>query len=217
MVISRNMLREILQRSQPESLGTIAGRYKRIDYRTFTTYSGIDVLFIEGSNEPRDWFINLMGFIAFPFLLFHPGYWIKAIQLNQYIEKFYRSNSKKVKRSGDPGRKFILSGYSYGAAIATIYRVIYGRKNKNIFCTIVFGCPSTIGLFNFATLKWKRDKYISLSKRDDFTNYTGLVWPYRKAWFQYMLKSNRKGLIKGHYKDAYFNALKEDDIELKTS
>jgi len=173
---------------------------EKIDYKIFKseTMNGL-VLYIEGSNEPSDWAVNLMGFLSFPF--YSLGYFLKSIRLKKLIDKNLA------------GQPYVLVGYSYGAAVVSVYVARYirsklkKRKDKGFRGALAIAPPVCFGHLN---PKRPKDLTVYL-KPDDFVNYSKVLFlRYRFPKRPYRLQKTGSDLIQGHMLSAYIKALDKE-------
>jgi hypothetical protein len=176
-----------------------------LSFRILVTADAV-VLAFQGSYEKRDW-INNFYFIAKPYrkmpkLWFcHSGFaraWDSGKDyITERVKNYILENGNK---------KFIITGYSHGAAIATLaheWFVFNGFHPK----TVVFGCPRVLWM----PAKWMEERFVgytSIGTRGDIVTHV----PPALFGFRHIFKVQRIGEQKmishlPHYPDNYLNNL----------
>jgi hypothetical protein len=164
--------------------------WKGLDYKLFDSKKGTKILYIAGTNEPKDWLINLCGLLVLP--LVHVGYLLMAVKLRKMVKSIFPNDEP-----------FFLAGHSYGGAVVSVYMALFGRKKPNIVRAFTFGAPACLSWLNPIYLTRKKHNFIAYNKPDDFTMGTPLMFFYRFASKPVMLPRTCKGIIKGHSTGEY--------------
>jgi pimeloyl-ACP methyl ester carboxylesterase len=154
-----------------------------LQYKLYT-YKSDTVLYIEGSNEKRDWRYNLMYFGIF----FHLGYVILAMRLRGKL---------------NPYTNIILVGHSLGAGVASVLYWLLGKRCKE---AILFGCPPSYTWINPLVPK----RMTSYRVRGDLVTHANFVRPlFRQAVIPYNLPKQSDNVAVNHSPVSYLDAIEE--------
>ena len=153
-----------------------------IKYRYF--WDGQDyVIYIDGSDEPKDWAFNF----AFFGIFFHLGYFILARKFKKKVTAF---------------NNIILVGHSLGAGIASILAVIAKKHIKEV---ILFGSPCSYTKINPLYPK----NITSYLIKTDVVGYSWVIAPFfRRPVKSILLEHSFDDHIKNHQREGYEKALK---------
>ncbi len=154
-----------------------------IQYTTINDSDGM-IFYIEGSNERKDWWFNLMYFGVF----FHLGYVILAMRLKGTLK---------------PYTNIILVGHSLGAGIASVLYWLLGKHCKE---AILFGCPPSYTWINPLV----PSRMTSYRIEGDLVTHANFVRPFfRQAVKPYLLPKQSDNPKVNHSPVSYLDAIEE--------
>ena len=163
--------------SQPkQSIGNI-------QYSLYRSSYGM-MVYIEGSNEPKDWKFNLMYFGLF----FHIGYVVMAHRFKNVLKGYMQVT---------------IVGHSFGAGIASILYWLLGKHCKE---AVLFGCPPSYTWLNPLVPK----RMTSYRVQGDLVTHANIVRPlFRQAVKMDKLPTQADGVADNHSVMSYLAALEE--------